>query len=204
MANEPTRLVAVYDGENEARRAVHALEEAGLAARVRVADPADLVASLNGEMRAETARSYAGPGNVGPFTKEMAQGSLLGVIVGGAAGVLLALPFAAIPFGGMALWTRLLTVAVVGAVIGATIGWIVIGAFAARRPEEPLAAEAGVTVSVPTTVAARDALVATDARRIDVVRPDGSAVSTVAERSVGARHVVHDVSRHMRNESREG
>jgi hypothetical protein len=197
------RLIAVYDSEDAARAAVRALERSGIeTAQVRIGDARDHVAAIKGEMRSELMHTVAGPGNVGPWTKEMTEGSLVGVVAGGVIGVLLALPFAAWDWG-LALWTRLLTVAVVGAICGATVGWIVGGGFAAKRPDEPLAAERGVTVAVPSSVAARAALVGTDARRIDLVEPDGHAVTNVAERDEGPRHVLRDIGRHMGAEERQ-
>ncbi len=198
------RLVAVYDTDDDARGAVRALERAGVdTAGIRIADPRDHVAGIEAEMRNEVMHSVAGPGNIGPFTKEMAEGSLIGIAVGGIVGLLIALPFAAIDFG-LALWARLLLVAIVGAVVGATIGWIVGGGFAAKRGDEPLAAETGVTLAVVSSVPARQALMTTNARRIDIVEPDGHAVNTVSERAERPRDVVRDIGRHMGGEQRHG
>ncbi len=199
------RLVAVYDTDADARTAVRALQQAGVdVAQVRVGDDRDHIAALEGEMRAEISNTLAGPGNVGPWTKEMSEGSLLGVVVGGAIGVVLALPFAAIGMGSLMLWARLLVCAIVGAIIGATAGWIIAGGFAAKRPDEPLAAETGVTLAVPLSRAAQATLVATSPRRVDIVEPDGHAVSNVMQRDAGAHHVVRDIGRHMGNEERHG
>src|SRR5438270_5459580 len=129
------RLVAVYDTEDEARNAVRALEHSGVdVAQVRLADERDHVSSIRGEMRSETVRSVAGPGNVGPFTKEMTRGSLLGIAVGGAVGFLLALPVAILGVVDQSLFVGGVLVEVVGSVVGATAGWIIAGAFAAKRP----------------------------------------------------------------------
>jgi hypothetical protein len=198
------RLVAVYDTEDDARAAVRALERAGVdTARVRVADPRDHVAAIEGEMRGEVMSSVAGPGNVGPFTKEMTQGSLLGMFAGGAIGLVVALPFAAIDFG-LEVWTRLLLLAIVGAVVGGTMGWVIGGGFGAKRPDEPLAAETGVTLAVEPSVPARQALMTTNARRIDIVEANGHAVDTLSQRDAGPEHIVRDIGRHMGGEERHG
>jgi hypothetical protein len=199
------RLVAVYDTENDARAAVRALEQSGVdTAQVRVADDRDHVSAVEGEMRSETVNSVAGPGNVGPFTKEMTRGSLLGVLLGGAIGFLLALPVALIGVADMEFWAGALLVESVGIVLGATVGWIIAGSFAAKRPEEPLAAEQGTTVAVPLSNGAQETLTATNPRRIDIVQPDGHPVNVVTERDEGGQHVVRDIARHMRTEERRG
>jgi hypothetical protein len=198
------RLVAVYDSEDDARAALRSLERAGIeSGDVRVADPRDRLAAIEGEMRGEVMHSVAGPGNVGPFTKEMAQGSVLGVLVGGVIGLVIALPFAAIDFG-FVWWGRMLLLAIVGAVVGATIGWIIGGGFGAKRPDEPLAGESGITLAVETSIPARQALLTTNARRIDIVEADGHAVNTLSERSEGPTGVIRDIGRHMGSEGREG
>jgi hypothetical protein len=173
------RLVAVYDTDIAARGAVRALEHAGVdVAQVRVGDDRDRLAAIEGEMRGELTDTVKGPGNIGPFTKEMSEGSLIGALVGGGIGLVIALPFAAIGIGGLALWARLVICGIAGLVIGATAGWIIAGAFAAKRPDEPLDAERGVTVAVPLSAGARDALVASKPRRLDVVAPDGHGSAT--------------------------
>ena len=123
MTLEPgMRLVAVYDTRDAAATAARRAIEAGVSDEdVRLDDPRDHVASVEGEMRDEIVHTTAGPGAVGPFTEEVAEGMLLGIVVAGAIGLVLALPFAAIAISGIAVWTRLLIVAIVGAVIGATV-----------------------------------------------------------------------------------
>jgi hypothetical protein len=201
---DKTRLVAVYDTEEDARAAVRALERAGIdTAGVRLSDPRDRLAEMKADMRDEISHSIAGPGNVGPFTREMAEGSALGIFVGGAIGLVVALPFAAIDFG-LAAWARVVLLAIVGAIVGATIGWIVGGGFAAKRPNEPLAGERGVTLAVDTSVPARQALMTTNARRIDIVEPDGHAINTLTQREHGPRDVIRDIAHHMDTEERRG
>lgn len=199
------RLVAVYDTEDDARAAVRALEQSGVDThQVRVADDRDHVSAVEGEMRSETVNTVAGPGNVGPFTKEMTQGSILGILLGGAIGFLLALPVALIGVADLAFWTGAVLVETVGIILGATVGWIIAGSFAAKRSDEPLAAEHGTTVAVPLSKEAEETLKATNPRRIDIVEADGHPVDVVAERDEGGQHVVRDIARHMRSEERRG
>jgi len=199
------RLVAVYDTEDEARRAVRALELSGVdVAQVRLGDDRDHVSSIQGEMRSETVPSFAGPGNVGPLTNEMTRGSLLGLAVGGLVGFLLALPVAIIGVGDLSLFVGAVLVEVVGIVAGATAGWIIAGSFAAKRPDEPLAAERGTTLAVPLSEHARETLTTTKPRRVDLVEPDGHPVNVVAEGDHGEHHLVREIGRHMAGEDRRG
>jgi hypothetical protein len=197
------RLIAVYDSDAEAREAVRTLERSGIdTAQVRVDDRRDHVSAIEGEMRSEVTHSAGGPAVVGPFTEEMARGSLLGIVVGAIVGLLLGLPVAIIGIGDVSGAASAALALGVGAIVGATAGWIIVGSFAARRSEEPLAGERGSTVAVPLTASAEKALVGTGARRIDIVEADGHPVSVVAERDPGL-HTVRDVARHMRNEERQ-
>jgi len=199
------RLVAVYDTENQARDAVRALERSGVdIAQVRLADERDHLSAVEGEMRSETVHAVAGPGNVGPFTKEMAGGSLLGIVIGAMGGFLLALPVAILGVVDQSVLVGGLLVEVVGIVVGATAGWIIVAAFAARRPDEPLAAEQGTTLAVPLSPQAEQILAATNARRVDLVDPDGHPVTAVSERDDGEHHLVRDIGRHMRDEEHRG
>lgn len=197
------RLVAVFRTQDDA---VEAAEAAGRAVDhdgpVRVGDPLDRVAALSGEMREELDHTIAGPGNVGPFTEEMSKGMSVGVLAGGLIGLVLALPFAAIDFGGMAAWTRLLVVALAGALAGGTAGWVIGGGFGAKRDDEALAAEHGVTVSVPASVPAERALVASRPVRVDLVDAEGRAIRTLF--SQPTEPVLRTLGRHAANEDREG
>ena len=198
------RLVAVYDTEEHARAALRTLERSGIDVhQARIGDKRDRLGAINSEMRSEAVHLVAGAGVVGPFTKEMAEGSVVGILVGALIGLVVALPFAAIDFGGMVLWSRLLVLAIIGIVFGGAIGWIVGGAFAANRSDEPLAAEAGVTVAVPDTELAKQTLLTTEAERVDVVSPSSYGVSVVDEQRAGPSGVVRGITRHMRNESHE-
>jgi len=186
------RLVAVYDTDADARRAVRALEAAGVSATgVRINDRRDQLDATEGEMRTEVMH-------------DPAPGWRIGVVVGAVIGVVIALPFAAFHFGGFNVWARLVTVAVVGAIAGSTAGWLLGAAFSARRPDEPLAAEAGVTLSIVSSRSARNALVATHPRRIDMVSDDGHVVGVFGDEAHDAQQVVRDIGRHMGSERRHG
>lgn len=200
------RLVAVYPSSERARAAARAaIAVEGVAPpEIRVGDRMDRLAAVEGEMHEEMAHTLAGPGNVGPFTKEMTKGMLLGVVVGGAIGTLFALPFAAIGFGGWDVWLRLLVVAIAGALVGMTAGWVIGGAFAAKRPEEPLAAEEGTTVTAPARVDVEKALRAAGPVRIDLVDAEGHPLRTLPTDEPDHPGIVEEIGRHMREEDHRG
>jgi hypothetical protein len=201
MADQALRFIAVYESEAAARRAADAAERAGADRRdVRVGEPLDRVVSVEGEMREEMDRSIAGPGNVGPFTPRMAKGMSLGIIVGGAIGLVVALPFAAIDFGDWPVWLRLVVVAAVGALVGATVGWIVGGGFGAERPDDALAAERGVPLSAPATREIEAALTRTNPLRIDLVDANGTPVRPVD--SQDDEHITRRLGRNLADEDR--
>jgi hypothetical protein len=195
------RLVAVYETEEEARAAAEAALHAGANSdAVRVADALDRIVSVRGEMHEEVEHAVLGPGNVGPFTKEMTKGMLLGTVVAAVIGALVALPFAAFDFGGWPVWLRIAVVVVVGAVVGGTVGWIVGGGFGARRPDAPLAAERGVTVTAPALESVQAALASTSPIRIDLVEADGGSVATVFTDEADSPTVMRRMGRNMANE----
>jgi hypothetical protein len=204
MPESPARrLIAVYENEDHAHRVASVLVDAGLNPnQVREEDPADHVASVKGEMRSEMIHTVAGPGNVGPWTPEMTKGMLLGAVIGGAIGFVGGLPFAAFDMG-LPVWLRIAIVTVVGISVGSTFGFVIGGGFAARRSDEPLAAESGAVIALPMTEHAVAALLRTDAIRIDLVEADGTPVRVIAERPPEPMHTVRDIGRHMANESRE-
>jgi hypothetical protein len=193
----PLRLLAVYETDDEARRIARRLADGGVVeSEIRVDEPLDHVVSVTGEMREEMDRTIAGPGNVGPFTPKMRKGMSVGTAVGAGVGLLCALPFAAIGFGGWPLWLRLIIVAIVGVSAGATVGWVVGGGFGSERPEEELAAEHGVTLSVPATKQTEALLSDTGALRIDLVDEVGNPVRPVESQpdESTARHVGRNIA----------
>jgi hypothetical protein len=194
-----TRLVAVYDSEADARAAGTALMRAGIDAnQLMVNRDVDRLASVGGEMRQEMEETMLGPGNVGPFTRDMSRGMLVGAVLGGAIGLLISLPFAAISFGDWPVWVRLLVVAIVGVSVGSTVGWIVGGGFGAERAGEQLAAEHGTTLAVPASALAQEVLRTTRAIRIDVVTEDGRPLMTDRARE---EPIARTLGRHAANEA---
>jgi hypothetical protein len=140
-------LVAVFPTAEEAERAASAVTAAIPYARVQVGGNRAHVASLRAEMADEEARAVAGPA-IGLYTKEMARGAVWGATIWSLLTAILALPFALIPFGGLTIGPRLLIVAIVGGVAGATFGFVAGGGAGAKGPAAPMAAETGVPLYV--------------------------------------------------------
>lgn len=176
-------IIGVFRDEAAARAAAGAAARAvGRAAAPQVGGSGDDVASLKAEMREEMQHTFVGPGNVGPFTKEMSKGITVGTIVCTIAGAILALPLAFIPLGDIGIGARLAIAAAIGAVAGATVGFMA-GGFAAKGPGQPLAAERGTTVSIDVRTPEEIERV-TEAMRahdpiIDLTTAAGDAVSTI-------------------------
>lgn len=145
------RLVATFDGPDEARRAMEAARRAGFEAVPGRA--LDRRGALRGEMADELESTVAGPGNVGPFTKSMSKGLArwvpIGTVLGAVGGALLGL----LPWpGGLDVVARLILGAVIGAFAGATVGFTAGGFVRPERRREdqrPLESEAGTIVAVP-------------------------------------------------------
>lgn len=179
------RVVAVFADPAAAKSAADAVRGAGVdQTRIRVGDQSAEVAALRGEMREEMEHTMVGPGNVGPFTKEMSKGVVGGVVIGTVIGVVVCLPLALIEFADVSLPGRLLIAAIVGAFAGATLGFVMGGGLGAKGPGEPLAAERGVTVAVEASdpeEAARvaDVLKEREPIRLDAMLADGQPADTV-------------------------
>lgn len=144
----PARVVATFLTRERADRAVQALERAGVAAdRIRVDDPGDRLAALEGEARREIDEAWAGP-SVGLATRGQTRWAARGAVVGGLIGAVLVF-VGFIPFPGLTLIPRLILCGAVGIAAGSTIGLIVGGGWGPRIEREYVSdAQRGVTVSV--------------------------------------------------------
>jgi hypothetical protein len=89
------------------------------------------VDGLESEQQREADQSWAGPG-VPASTDGQAKGLVIGSLIGGAIGLVLLLPLAFIPIGGLALTGRLIICAIAGALAGGTAGAMYFGG---RLPE---------------------------------------------------------------------
>ncbi|MDQ4095209.1 MAG: hypothetical protein M3174_03260 [Actinomycetota bacterium] len=138
-------LEITLENEEAAKRTIKLLEERDLDADVTLDLAEDTRSVLRAEMREEVEATVAGPGNVGPFTKAMMKGIVVWVTLAtlGAAGLMALLSLILWPEG-------VVTMAVIGAVGGSTVGFVVGGFVWPRRKREgqDLAAETGTVVGV--------------------------------------------------------
>jgi hypothetical protein len=208
VAERVSGVIGVFSTEEDARRAAEAAQSAGAdPSTIRIGDERDRIRETEAEMLDEVDTSVMGPGNIGPFTKEMQKAIVPLTIIGGVVGTLLALPFAAIQFGEFEVWARLLILGVCGAAVGSVVGFQIGGAFGARRPEERLASERGVTVAVDDAPPqAIDALRALHPIRLDGFEEHGRPTGTLDLRDEerGLSGVVHEVETHVRDRGLEG
>lgn len=177
----PGQVLGVFRDARTARAAADAA--AGVSGRPARTGK-DEVASLKAEMREELDNSIVGAGNVGPFTKEMTKGLVVGIFLGVIAGFVVTVPLGFVPLGSIGLFPRLLIAAAVGGFAGATMGFVTGGGFGAKGPAQPLAAERGTTVSVPVASAEEATKVAEAMRghdpiRIDLTTAEGEPVGVV-------------------------
>jgi hypothetical protein len=207
MAQPRTSVIGVFPTRDDAWAAAEAAQRAGARpAAIRVASRDDKKRELQAEMLEEQEQSIMGPGNVGPFTREMQRAMLPLTIIGLVVGAVIALPIAVVEFGGFTWWGRMVLVAVVGGVIGAAVGFLFGGMYGARRPEEPLATERGVTVAVDDAPAtAIEALRARHPLRLDAYEPHGRPLRTItSEEDEHPTPVVDELERHLRDRRLEG
>lgn len=161
------RIVAVFRDEAAAERAAERARRSG-ARDVAVNDPEDDVRAMIGEMREETAQSWAGPA-VGLSTPEMARHIPGPAVAGALLGMLVALPMAFLVGGDLSLMARLILAGICGAIGGGTIGFLAGGFLGARRRANmDLAEERGVVVGIQGgNPAAVRALSGAGAMRVD-------------------------------------
>ena len=201
---EHTRqLVAVFEDPRRARQAADALRHAVRnPALVRVGAEADEVRSLRGEMREETG-NVVGAGPIPAFTPEMAKGIAPFAAVSAVLGALVAAPVAAIEMGGLAFAARLLIVCCVGALAGATFGFVAGGRRGARSSSGELAAEVGTVVAVPASGADADDLERVlrqhQPMRIDLLEGEQPVATLATEHAREVGGVVDDMAEKVRH-----
>lgn len=184
MATTTIDLIAVYKDEKDARQAVRRATGAGaVASDVRINDPRDQVDSLRAEMREELEHAVIAPTAGVALTKEMSKGLAVTVPLAALSGAVLMLPFTLVMIDGWEWWERALLMLAIGAAAGGTIGTIVGAAMSARGPDDPSAAQRGVTVRVKAVGVDRPeiarALVEEHPIRLDAVDADGTVRETI-------------------------
>ena len=194
--------LGVFKDRESAETAAERAQSAGAdRSGMRVGDDADTRASLEAEMREEMEESWLSPQAAVVATKEAAKGMSLAIPLAAAAGAVVTLPLAfLVTFGDTSLWVRIVIALSVGAVGGGTVGFIVGGGMAIKGPDEPLAAERGVTVRVADARGdVVEALADEEPIRLDTVAPSGRKTSTVTtEEERSADGVVENLAQNAR------
>jgi hypothetical protein len=186
VEKQPTfenRVVGVFRDRGTAERAARAARRAADLGegQVQIDAEADERFALRGEMREEVDHTIAGPGPVGPYTKEMTKGLIRSQVLWVPIGVVVGLGLAFIPIGNTSLGFRLLVWGIVGAIAGAVASLAIGGGLSAKGPREPMAVERGVTVGIMASNAAQARGVADALAKHDPIRLD----TGVAERPTG-------------------
>lgn len=196
----PSGVAGVFHTEDEARAVAHEAVALGIDPRnVRIDDPTDHYRAIRSEMQEEVGQSWVSPQAGVVYPKESAKGLAVVTPVAVAIGVLVMLPFAAVPVGDLALGWRLLIAAVVGAVLGGTIGAIVGPSIAVRRQNQGLAAERGVVVRVsPADEAVEQMMAEHDPIRIDRFVGEDLEVVQTEDLSAGTG-LLDEVDRNLTN-----
>jgi hypothetical protein len=191
------QLIGVYETLEQAYEAADRARQAG-APEAFVDDPADKVAALRAEMRAELEGAVITPTAALALPKESMKGVGVLAPIGMVVGALLALPLAWIDWG-VPFSTGLVIVVVCGAAMGATVAFLVGAGTALRGRFEANAADRGVTVRVPVdTPAIEHALDHGGVIRLDRVDADGNpdvALATEADHEDGG--VLEDMVGHV-------
>ncbi|MGH2794060.1 MAG: hypothetical protein ACRDKG_07115 [Actinomycetota bacterium] len=178
------KVIGAYEDPEVAHTAEKRARNASAGAVVHPPTKADEVASLRSEMREEVRHTIMGPGNIGPFTKEMTKGLAKTIPAATIAGAVLLIPFAFIPVADYSLALRLVVAIAVGAAAGAVAGFV-IGGGAQTSEKEPgtMAAERGTLVVAdleePESAARVAEAMADNAIRVDVVTEDEVPIGDV-------------------------
>jgi hypothetical protein len=158
-------LIAAFKDESLARRAATDAETSGTDVReIRIGNSLDALASVEAEMRDELDHTGAG--------------LVIGTGLGAMAGIVIAVPFAAIDFG-LETSTRMLILGAIGLMFGGFLGAFLGGMFGPKRPSELLAASKATMLAVPDSVSARRALLHAQPTRIDVFGSGGFLLGTL-------------------------
>jgi hypothetical protein len=186
MDNQPSfenRVVGVFRDRARAEEAAQAARHASNLRQnqIRFDAQEDQRFALRGEMREEVDHTIAGPGPVGPYTKEMTKGLVRALAIWIPIGIAVALPIALIPIGQTSLAFRLVLWGIVGGVAAGVAALAISGGLSAKSPGVPLAAERGVTVGVIAEGPDQARAVADALAKLDPIRLEAG----VAERPTG-------------------
>lgn len=185
MDKQGNTLIAVFATRREAEDVSRRVRAAGASeSSVRLADPRDEVASMQGEMRDEMENSFVSPQAALALDKEGARSMAVLLPIATLAGALLFAPLAFVDFG-LSFAGRLLIVAACGAVAGATFGFVMAGGLGAKGSSPRLASEEGVTLRIVDPNASVEEIVrSAGAIRVDRFDADGMPTSATVSGDV--------------------
>lgn len=186
METTNRRLVAVFSTGDDAERAIERAVDAGVSRDdIQMGDAAER-ASMRAEMRQELEGSLISPQAAVALPNEAAKGALGTSLLYGVACAVALMVLAPFLLDDMNLLGRLAILGGIGFVAGSTIGIVVGPGFAAKGPNEPIAAERGIPVSVPlTNDRVREIFMSAGAIRVDEVTDAGEPIINLSSEGDG-------------------
>lgn len=197
-------VAGVFHSRQEAESVAHEAVALGVdPLNVRIGGRVDEYRAIRSEMQEELEQSWISPQAGVVYPKESAKGLAAVTPVAVGIGILILLPFAAIPISDFAFGWRLLIMAAVGAALGFTVGLVVGPSIAVKRPNDALAAERGVVVRVsPADEIVEEMMATHDPIRLDRFVGEDLEVVETEDLSQGAG-LVDEVDRNLSNPKME-
>jgi hypothetical protein len=172
-------LLAVYPDEETADQVIEELRTRFYEKDAHEGTDQDRKHALNAEMSDEMRASYAVPQAGFIYPKETMKTAAWMMPLAIVLGILVMLPMAFLVHG-ITFGARLLASIGIGAVLGGTAALVLMG-LGQKNPDEPMAAERGVTVRVPDDrEELRHVMLAAHPIRLDVVDDRGRPIETIA------------------------
>jgi hypothetical protein len=202
-----TTALGVYRNEETARAVARAVRDSEAVHNAPVVgDESDALVSLGAEMQAEVAESWGSPGVGVAATSEMMRGALTFMVVGAVIGIALGVPIGLALFSeSSSLWVRAGVGALIGVVFGGPVGALLGGGLSMKSPEEPEAAQVGVTVRVDNASEAVEQLMAGfDPIRLDRLQGDDLVVTLRTDGPDGVKESIRQMGRTLADPNRQG
>lgn len=174
-------LLAVYPDHETAERVLAELRAQLHEPGAHEGTDQDRRDSLNAEMGEEMRQSFTAPQAGIIYTKEAMKTGAWMMPLCVVLGIVVALPIAFMFESEVSTGGRIIAAVAIGAAMGGTVALILMS-LGQKNPDEPMAAERGVTVRVPDdTDELRRVMIAAHPIRLDVVDDEGRPIETIAE-----------------------
>jgi hypothetical protein len=200
MTESTGEVLAIYPTRESAEAAARRARDLGVPdGRILIGDPNDQIEALRLEMEDELEETLPLPGTA-LIPERAAKGAGITIGIATLIGAVLLAPFGLINWGTMGVGGRVLVAALIGAVAGATAGYI--GAALAVKPDQPMDAERGVILRVESDAPeVIEALKAEGPIRIDVERRQASERTgeILDDDDNSVTGVVKDITENLRN-----